>query len=414
MSSNVLDSEFFSAVLSDRGSVQLQRSQMSPLSSLVHVLLIMVESEIGSLQATACGVIANFLCWELCNAIDQTSLNDANDEVVDTRTLPIASALESFNGKKKLFDLLTSPAACVHVLHNTEAIQPIVNGKRQPLPVTARTSSSGTSNVQGVAAKESSRALCLLFSPHHMIPYTDASRRDDKMPMLVDVIHSERFPRPWIFHYYHKSGALKDRYIAYVLLLRMSNGVSLMRGRGEDSIGRHVLRGEGNLDVTGEMVWLFTKTYIRAGDAQDHSHSLQEWMEATGMDDEDGEIYRLAAGGGRSHVSHTGYWSTEFTHDVLSKLTAADRRLSDYECTPLDSVSGGESAIVGSPLGLLRRRQRQHQRRAGDDVAVDLNPIAEAARLRSSGLWGVWETSGADEMHFELRKGGVYRAVPFM
>jgi hypothetical protein len=33
---------------------------------------------------------------------------------------------------------------------------------------------------------------------------------------------------------------------------------------------------------------------------------------------------------------------------------------------------------------------------------------------RGVGLWGVWETSSGTGTHFELQKGGVFRAAPLL
>jgi hypothetical protein len=47
-------------------------------------------------------------------------------------------------------------------------------------------------------------------------------------------------------------------------------------------------------------------------------------------------------------------------------------------------------------------------------VVTVLTVVCVLLHCRGVGLWGVWETSSGTGTHFELQKGGVFRAAPLL
>jgi hypothetical protein len=66
-------------------------------------------------------------------------------------------------------------------------------------------------------------------------------------PFIASLFLSDSSARPWRFHYFHKSGAVKDKYVCYLYF----TADGYVRGRGEDSIGVFFLFGQAEADITG-------------------------------------------------------------------------------------------------------------------------------------------------------------------
>lgn len=295
---------------------------------------------------------------------------------------------------------------------------------------------SGTScsvSVQGTCSKQACRTLCNLFDPAYSIPasclshlgachiyssprfssshvvetqekitlppvYTnstvtsssvknsDMSSKRQMETLIPTYFLFENVWRTWEFRYFHKSGAVKN--VSLVNIRFSSSGWIL--GRGVDDIGSFMVSGKPELDILG-WSWKLNKTYIQV------DKELSIWLCETGeeFDDDDdssnimksGELF----GRSRSHISHIAYWS-----DVWGRQYS---ELKQHECKYSDE----------------RQLVRKQQISGVDDThGANLSYSEGVQGIESSsgiGFFGIWETSSNDQ-HFELNKGGVFRAIP--
>ena len=117
------------------------------------------------------------------------------------------------------------------------------------------------------------------------------------------------------------------------------------------------------------------------------------------MDDDSGgeeEDHKLPI-----HVSHTGYWSQGVD---VSNLRADSVR----QAKQLDVLCGED------------RREQEFEEKdlvnsSEDGGEEDVRGVQEEQELGvwGLGLWGVWEAASSSP-HFELQKGGVFRATPIV
>jgi len=290
------------------------------LITVLFQLLSPSSSETGSIKSMACSIIANLIFWQI--AMCPKNFKSLNRQI------------ESGNGARLLFALLTSPSASVNLAKHTSRME---NGS-----VVLRT----TSNVTGVSTRESSRALVNLYCPSHAIGYD--SNVDT---MISDLFVSVDRPTLWQFRYYHKSGSLKDKFMCFMWIT--CDG--FLFGRGVDGIGTFFLYGRCEPEVSS-FSWIFSKSYINS-----NTESIDTWIADVNPRTVQGDHHNNRH---KSHVCHTGFF------------TAND----DY---------------VPDDLYLYE----------------DDDDYLEDSRTRNSGFFGVWERSSSGS-HFELDKGGVFRASP--
>lgn len=305
----------------------------------------------------------------------------------------------------------------------------------------------------------------------------------------------EENARPWLFAYYHKSGGLKDKFIAYLKF----TPDGFMRGRGQDAIGCFYIVGNADIDIVG-WSWVFSKTYV--GQEVDN---LQQWVEQAA------ETVEVAVGPGarlRSHVSHLSYWSNGREEEEVADVTGGraaggrgggegDKRRSgggyvagsstssrslqsNTAPTILTSTTGPTiltsttASSIPTPTTSHIMSETRNSSTQNTQQQLSLPPVPYHVPIRYGdrwteegtywstslnngqggylyddgqqnrprppqaadfalekgdeemglleggdtgiwglGLWGVWETSSAGS-HFDLQKGGVFRAVPII
>ena len=306
------------------GNVEDPTIEMLVNEGLVSVLFqfLAPSSETGSVKAQACQVLGNLVCWQI--------------RMFPATFKAFKRQVESVNGVKLLFSLLTSPSASVNLAKHTSRVE---SGGT----VVLRT----TSNVTGISTKEAARALTNLFCPSHALSF------DNSGIMLSDRFLSIDRPSLWQFRYYHKSGTLKDKSLAHLWL----TADGFVFGRGVDGVGCFVLSGRAEAEVNG-FSWLFSKSYINQS-----MDSVDVWL--TEINEETGQS-DVINNRNRSHIIHTGF----FTEN-------------DAWVLPDDVYF------------------------YVDEESVD--DYLEGHDSRTSGFFGVWERSSQGS-HFELEKGGVFRA----
>ncbi|KAJ1424272.1 hypothetical protein B484DRAFT_398337 [Ochromonadaceae sp. CCMP2298] len=379
--------------------------------------------------------------------------------------VPVGGQLRACGAHRLLADLLTSPTASIN----------LAGGTRRPDPATANAAKAGagagtgagagmgvvgasaggttsqametriqgTASVQGMCNKQASRALLALFYPQISVLTVPVSAVSvstapvsvpvvsESLPSIGGLFTSDRYARPWQFTHFHKSGSFKDQYTCYLRFLPSCAGAAAVEsgsgrsgvsgasgaasggsrcvGRGRDAIGLFRLRGFAEVDIAG-WTWHLHKTYLRTdaelelgnlgqlhlgGDGGDgvvegiHGGYVGEaaWIQMLdGADEGQG-----AQGSSGSHVTHVGYWSpgVESRTPIRSGVGAC--------------VAAGAGAGVGVGVGV------------GVGAGAVLDSVDESQLgVWGVGLWGVWETSSSATPHFELQKGGVFRAAPLI
>jgi hypothetical protein len=110
------------------------------------------------------------------------------------------------------------------------------------------------------------------------------------------------------------------------------------------------------------------------------------------------------------HVSHTGYWGEGIDVDAISNRYGSKLQSLSYH---IDSFSISSPSYVDLTI--------ESNKSSVDDDGSVLSTEHETTELVNEemtgiwgmGLWGVWETCSGSP-HFELQKGGVYRAIPIL
>lgn len=360
---------------------------------IVTVMTSLLSNEEATLKNYACAILANLLCWEALQ------LKRNGSSTIHDDKYSVIKMIEACSTQRLLANLLTSPSASISLMKNTTGLS---------------SKSSSASRVQGVCNKNSARALILLFYSENPViviearQYFDDVIKQEDSPLETRVDHSPtispviktlkssaserifstqtsqnwRQPRrksslpsdysfihtvtptattaskSWQFTYFYKSGAFKDHFICQ---LTFSTDYSEVRdscalhGSGKDTIGQFTLEGEVDTDIVGQSVY-FSKTY--------QSHALDS---GGVVHDHESSRQNRAKG---AHVVHIGFFSEE-----INKITPE----------AMDAASS--STFPASFPAIIEKEQW------------------------SKGLWGVWELCNS-QSHFELMKGGVFRAIP--
>lgn len=208
-----------------------------------------------------------------------------------------------------------------------------------------------TANVTGVSTREASRCLCNLFCPSHAIAGSVNNNNICDMMMSDELISIDK-PTIWSFRYYHKSGSLKDQSVCWLWL----SGDGCLFGRGMDSVGTFFLAGRCEPESGNSYSWLFSKSYINL-----NTDSLEIWLSETSPESVQSDSNKNR----NSHITHTGFF-----------------------------CPSNDATVIPDDTYLYI-----------DEESVD--DYLETSR--NSGFYGVWERSSQGS-HFELDKGGVFRA----
>jgi hypothetical protein len=420
------------------------------------VMVSLLANEEAALQNYACAVLANLLLWESLQGrkvvrfqrlAGAAGLAEGEDTAVAlleraarqlrSYKFPLNEQLVTCNGLRALCGLLTSPSASIN----------LAGGGRKEQHVAADGSVvrswKSTASIQGVCTKHASRALVNAFfpacpvasrmpslqdflapapalalapaspqpvaglalspsSPLRLPPLQEGEAatsiwRFRPLPPLAEpasfkgpssqrplkesppqqqqqpawrqqqtalsplqlLLLTDSAPRAWQFTYFYKLGAFKDQFVAFLRFFSLG----VIRGRGVDHIGPFTLEGRSETDIIGQKL-LLSKTYLSGGEAA-LTTSLESLLVAEG-DELSGPLPDGASAAllqetadKVAHVRHLGYWAD------------------DVRCT------------AEGPGDYWKER----------------------AEGWSQGLWGVWETASG-QAHYELQKGGVFRAVP--
>ena len=349
---------------------------------------------------------------------------------------------------------MTSPRACVNL------------GDRQKFGTSSRVS------VQGMSSKESCRTLCNLLNPAQSIAASCTFRRRAYriyLPQFLSPLHDNEMDyklslppisdnynmtgssctdtemnierqmdtqmptfflnenrwRTWEFKYFHKSGALKD--VSKINIRFNSTGWIL--GRGSDSIGYYTICGKPELDISG-WAWKLDKTYtgIDTEASTWLCESGSEFNDVEGSNPLNEELF----GRSRSHVSHIAYWSdgynleentlmnTKHEYGIMNTLAGEGvcRRESCDEsnhhligwtcdiCTCLNETKARNCIMCQSSGPAFNEAPTSTSSSSSRQMQTQIQE--SSARI---GFFGIWETTSNDQ-HFELQKGGVFRAVP--
>lgn len=380
------------------------------IEGAVSVLVSLLSNEAGALQSYSCGILANLLCWESRKRIityrdlmsqiktysKYNNWDDFHTFIIslnksDISHKSITKQIESCcNVPRLLLTLLSSPTASINLAGSTARI---TGGFRE---------SRMTASVQGVATRQACRALANLFHPSAPIPAPAPDRVSSvhTAPFMSHLFLHEDFPRPWKFSYFHKSGALKDRFNAYLKFSPDGH----MRGRGVDNIGIFYIVGKVDIDISG-YVWYFHKTYVSQVEIENGGFDVKSWIELA-ADEYDTSGLRT-----KSHVSHLGYWS-EGLDEKQSPIppSLSPSRKSNQKSSL--SLSGHLLSLPPKVLDYVHEFMNLHEcNYLVDEDSRDCEENIEG--VWGLGLYGVWETSSQNS-HFDLQKGGIYRCVPIM
>jgi hypothetical protein len=333
---------------------------------IIRVLISLLSNESCLIQQYACDIISNMLSWEALTL--RTSSLDGES---------VSTQLQICDGRRQLLSLLTSPSATVILSQSIRHDHPYRNEAMNGIGSVTKT----TASVQGMANQSASRALVNYFCFDY--PILSQNREDlfqsfgqnshptfegDSFRLKCEteascLPYSSEKSHPWRFMYYHRSGFLKDTHDVWILL---SKNRDSLQARGVDEIGPFLVRGTIESGF-GNFSWHLDKYYLQSAFLESSLESLEVWIqnvENYWLDDE--EFWSI----GRKSVSHVGYRSSQV----------------------LPQTEAGEGAV---PFQINRSSK-------GVNYSNFFN--------REEGLWGVWETATIGS-HYELQKGGVFRAI---
>ena len=283
---------------------------------------------------------------------------------------------------------------------------------------------------------------------------------------VIPIIPSQ----PWNFLYYHKSGFVKSAHVVWIQFLAGETETEPqyqeMRGRGEDDTGLFFIKGYVNKDIEGYS-WKLEKCYVkqplRSKAATLHtseSPTAPQVALTAPITDDDVAVWESPADDtssdaardawcrnetgewigkdeisewGRPHISHTAYHSDTVTDAVITESFAGNQRVAAlanlrqnvattagnmteqpfredrayYESHDPQSASSGAKTSNSSTSSSTSSRERGGGKRGCSDYPNYVRFNTHWGR----GLFGLWEVS-TTEAHFELVKGGVFRAMP--
>ena len=134
------------------------------------------------------------------------------------------------------------------------------------------------------------------------------------------------------------------------------------------------------------------------------AEDLYEWLQTTGEEYsfESGSVLLEMFRSVRPHVCHTAYWS-QGVDDVNCSLGLRVNQ----DPTRTHCGTGGDTGS-GNEWNSRVRPSRMSSSTGAVRLGEDSNSVPGFWGL---GFWGVWEAASLGS-HFELQKGGVFRATP--
>ena len=278
---------------------------------------------------------------------------------------------------------------------------------------------------------------------------TNTSSPTSQVHTLNDVLNVVPC-HPWKFVYYHKSGFVKDTHIVWLQFLDETMGVDSrdrqLRGRGVDDTGLFFLKGHVNVDIEGYF-WYVEKCYIQKPVRSRLSMLLDNERKGMRTDvEEEHEVeYEMSRelwcenksgewidkdeinDWGRPHIILTSYESACVTDTVVSENYVQNQRvaaLCNLKKNPQFNKAQGE--VDPKLREDLSYYESFDPRSKFCKNSINRSVSAKVAKERrekeeydayirfntnwGGGMFGVWEIS-TKESHFDLIKGGVFRAV---
>jgi hypothetical protein len=184
------------------------------------------------------------------------------------------------------------------------------------------------------------------------------------------------------------------------------------------------LFGQADADSSGGHTYYFHKVYVGEEVVERVEEGGVHAVEDPDLDLMDGRLRGwlqrahleyVCEGRTRTHVSHTGYWSSGVDVEVEMGAGVGVGREKG------GGRMGGSSAIGASASGSGRSGSQEEGGGQASREEEGGAPRHHRHRHRWSsedvlgvwgmGLYGVWETSSVGS-HFDLQKGGVFRAEP--
>jgi hypothetical protein len=384
-------------------------------------------------------------------------LETHGDNVESSDTISSPTSL-----KKKTNNEVRSTPSCI----GTRSTQQIVNNKsiaggrgsrKQDGLLRSSSLSKKSAKPIGNTTKINHKDAKVSSAPGILPPKKESSIPVFQHKTITDI--SNCIPtEPWKFIYYHKSGFVKDTHVVWLQFLDERSGIGHqdqeIRGRGEDDTGLFFLKGHVNIDIEG-FSWKIEKCYVKKPVASQESSrklTVSNSMPIPSAADEeynDSEILEISrdqwirnATGewiskeeistwGRPHIVHTGYSSKPVTDAVVTEDFVRNQQVSalinlrnSHQAAPeqlfredqtyyyskdvTNDSNKGRSNLGGSisgdfASGVLTSKQRHDRKKYEDYIYFNTN--------WGGGMYGVWEVSST-ESHFELVKGGVFRASP--
>ena len=316
------------------------------LSSLdpIRTLTTFLKDEYGATKDSASGILANLLCWESRSRYDINKKNCLHG-------MEVTKQLQAADGKRLLTSLLTSPSAQVNIIQ------------------TRNRHKGNTSSVRGLGSQRSARALVNWFCPELPVP-SDSTRSILPLSML-SYAHEENI-QMWQFLVYHKSGALKEQFIANMRL----GFDKTVRGEATDSFGHCTIEGKIEQDICAGPCFYFHFT---------------------------------CTGRSKAHLSWVGYYSnglvSQSPDDIRNQPPGLPHSHSQsYLLRQLQEPLVPENEESNDVFDQIYLRDR--------DIEITHETASESSdNCWGSGFYGVWESTGG-EPHFALQSGGVWRAIP--
>ena len=304
----------------------------------VRTITTFLKDEYGATKDSASGILANLLCWESRARHDVTNRNYLHD-------LEVTKQLQAADGKRLLTSLLTSPSAQVNIIQ------------------TRNRHKGNTSSVRGLGSQRSARALVNWFCPDLPVP-SDCTR--SILPLSMLSYEDEDNIQMWQFLVYHKSGALKEQFVANMRL----GFDKTVRGEATDSFGHCTIEGKIEQDICAGPCFYFHFT---------------------------------CTGRSKAHLSWVGYYS-----NGLVSLSPDDIGNHSHQHPPnrLHEPLAPDDEESNDIFEQIYLRDRDIEDTTATDGAVE-----NSDNCWGSGFYGVWESTGGDA-HFALQSGGVWRAVP--
>eukprot|EP01032_Pedospumella_encystans_P013963 gene13963-16054_t len=305
-----------------------------------------------------------------------------------------------------------------------------------PLPHTSNNNDNTTQDVTTTVELATLTAALTTLNTKSTTTATDTTPVQLRAPMISPLFLTDNAARPWLFSYFYKSGAVKDQFTAYLRFVPVyttdlsspdskhtsmrSSDVDVIgvlvgaevHGRGIDNIGAFTLTGKAQADING-WTWHVDKSYVPVtfdtgsvyldnlnGVDTEHVNSQEgsalHWVHLNTNNSNNSSRATV-------HVRHVAYWSPGVQNTTYTDFNSSNTRATSASTTQADNVNTSSVGEMNSATTV------------SSFAVSELNHIdEEPTGIWGLGLWGVWETSSGTSPHFELQKGGVFRAAPII